>query len=378
MTMETEHKLVGRSPAILGVEEDIQCAAASDAKVLIAGESGVGKEVVARLIHERGHRRRAPLICVNCAGVPDSLLASELFGHVRGSFTDAHRDRQGLLEQANGGTIFLDEVGEMTPQMQSLLLRFLDGGEIQQVGASGGGRRVDVRVISATNRRLIDRVQTNHFREDLFYRLNVIHIDIPPLRERREDVPLLLDYFLEQHAASRQVELPSLSDETLSVLRAYDWPGNVRQIRNLAERLIVRLKSSQNITPMSLPKEILAAWPAARLSAVEAQPSRSQADLMFERLVEGSGNFWTVVHDPFMDRDITRNDLRTLVSLGLELTKGDQAGLLGLFNVEPSNARRFNNFLRKHDCLTTPAGPGLVSQTVPPAAGTRPERASGE
>ena len=378
MTMKTEHKLIGRSSAILGVEEDIQCAAGSDAKVLIAGESGVGKEVVARLIHARGHRRRAPLICVNCAGVPDSLLASELFGHVRGSFTDAHRDRQGLLEQANGGTIFLDEVGEMTPQMQSLLLRFLDGGEIQQVGASGGGRKVDVRVITATNRRLIDRVQTNHFREDLFYRLNVIHIDIPPLRERREDVPLLLDYFLEQYAASRQVEPPSLSDETLSVLGAYDWPGNVRQIRNLAERLIVRLKSSQNITPMSLPKEILARWPAARPSAVEAQPSRSRADLMFERLVEGSESFWTVVHDPFMDRDITRNDLRTLVSLALELTKGDQAGLLGLFNVELSDARRFNNFLRKHNCLATPAGPGLVSQTVSPDSGTRPERASGE
>ncbi len=376
--MESEQKLIGRSPAILGVEEDVQCAASSDAKVLIAGESGVGKEVVAHLIHKRGHRRRAPLICVNCAGVPDSLLASELFGHVRGSFTDAHRDRQGLLEQAHGGTIFLDEVGEMTPQMQSLLLRFLDGGEIQQVGASGGGRKVDVRVITATNRRLIDRVQTNHFREDLFYRLNVIHIDIPPLRERREDIPLLLDYFLKQYAASRQVELPSLSDETLSVLRAYDWPGNVRQIRNVAEPLIVRLKSSQDITPMSLPKEILSGWPSSRPSAAKAQPSRSRADLMFERLVEGGESFWTVVHDPFMDRDITRNDLRTLVALGIELTRGDQAGLIGLFNVEPSDARRFNNFLRKHDCLATVSGVRLASSGASRDVGTKSKRASGE
>ena len=266
----------------------------------------------------------------------------------------------------------------MTPQMQSLLLRFLDGGEIQQVGASGGGRKVDVRVITATNRRLIDRVQTNHFREDLFYRLNVIHIDIPPLRERREDIPLLLGYFLKQYADSRQVAPPSLSDDALAVMKAYDWPGNVRQIRNVTERLIVRLKSSQDITPMSLPKELLSGWPSARPSAAETQPSRSRADLMFERLVEGSESFWTVVYDPFMDRDITRDDLRTLVTLGRELTQGDQASLLGLFNVEPSDGRRFTNFLRKHDCLAPSTGVRFASSAVSRDSSTRPKRASGE
>ena len=376
--MNTEHKLMGRSPAILAVEEDVQCAAESDAKVLIAGESGVGKEVVARMIHGRGQRRQARLICVNCAGVPDSLLASELFGHVRGSFTDAHRDRQGLLEQAHEGTIFLDEVGEMTPQMQSLLLRFLDSGEIQQVGASGGGRKLDVRVITATNRRLIDRVQTNHFREDLFYRLNVIHIDIPPLRERPEDIPLLLDHFLQQYAASRQVAPPSLSDEAICVMKAYDWPGNVRQLRNVAERLIVGLKSSQDITPMSLPKEVLSGWPSARSSAADAQASRSRADVMFSQLVDGSASFWTVAHDPFMDRDITRADLRTLVALGLELTQGDQAGLLRLFNVDPRDARRFSNFLRKHDCLTTSSGVRYTSSGASRDLLARSQRSAGE
>ncbi len=147
-------QLIGRSPALLRIEEDIQCAAESDAKVLITGESGVGKEIVASLIHERSRRRSAPLVTVNCAGVPDTLLASELFGHVKGSFTDAHRDRRGRLEQADKGTIFMDEVGEMSAQMQSLLLRFLDNGEIQQVGSSHRALRVDVRVIAATNRRL--------------------------------------------------------------------------------------------------------------------------------------------------------------------------------------------------------------------------------
>ena len=322
--MDTEQKLIGSSPAVLAVEEDIECAAASDAKVLIAGESGVGKEVVARLIHQRSRRRRGPLITVNCAGVPDTLLASELFGHVRGSFTDAHRDRRGLLEQANGGTIFLDEVGEMSPQMQSLLLRFLDRGEIQQVGAAGGGRKVDVRVITATNRRLIERVQTNDFREDLFYRLNVIHIDIPPLRVRRDDIPLLLEYFLNQHSDASQIRRPKLSADALAVMSAFDWPGNVRQLKNVTERLVVRFKSETEITAVNLPREILSGWPASRRQSVTEGPGQSAPDRMFRRLVEGGESFWTVVHDPFMDRDITRKDLRTLVALGLDLAHGNQ------------------------------------------------------
>ena len=158
---------------------------------------------MASLIHERSRRRSAPLVTVNCAGVPDTLLASELFGHVKGSFTDAHRDRRGWLEQADKGTIFMDEVGEMSAQMQSLLLRFLDNGEIQQVGSSHRALRVDVRVIAATNRRLIERVHTDDFHEDLYYRLNVIHVDMPPLRERREDIPLLLEHFLRSHGRSQ-------------------------------------------------------------------------------------------------------------------------------------------------------------------------------
>src|SRR5262245_15712194 len=180
--MDVHPSLLGSSTAMRAVEEDLTFAARSDAKVLITGESGVGKEVVARLIHHRSSRNRGPLVTINCAGVPDTLLASELFGHVRGSFTDAYTDKRGWLEQAHGGTVFMDEVGEMSPQMQGLLLRFLENGEIQRVGSDRRQTIVDVRVVTATNRRLIDRVEAKEFREDLYYRLNVIRIDIPPLR----------------------------------------------------------------------------------------------------------------------------------------------------------------------------------------------------
>src|ERR687891_186673 len=202
--MRQTPRMIGMSTATRAVEEEMDHAARSDAKVLITGESGVGKEIVARLIHERGSRGRAPLITINCAGFPDSLLESELFGHVKGSFTDAHRDKRGWLESAHGGTIFMDEIGEMSLRMQALLLRFLETGEIQRVGSDRRLPTLDVRVITATHRRLLDRIADQSFREDLYYRLNVIHIEVPPLRDRREDVPVLLNHFLRTLSESHQ------------------------------------------------------------------------------------------------------------------------------------------------------------------------------
>jgi len=228
--------LVGSSAATRTLDDDVTAASRSDAKVLITGESGVGKDVAARLIHGRSTRARQTLVTINCAGLPDSLLETELFGHVKGSFTDAHRDRPGLLQVANRGTIFLDEVGEMSLRMQALLLRFLETGEIQQVGADRQGARVDVRVICATHRDLRLRVREGTFREDLFYRLNVVHIHIPPLRERREDVRDLIQHFLAQFSEHHGVTLPVPTPEGLALLLAYDWPGNVRELRNVLER----------------------------------------------------------------------------------------------------------------------------------------------
>src|SRR6188768_4120299 len=187
------------------LEDEVDSAARSDAKVLITGETGVGKEVVARLIHQRGLRASAGMVTLNCAGLPDSLLESELFGHTRGSFTGAYRDKPGLLEMAPNGTVFLDEVGEMSTRMQVVLLRFLETGEIQRVGADRAAARVNVRMITATNRNLEAEVTSGTFREDLFFRLNVVRLAIPPLRERGDDIPALVKYYLDWYSSTHHV-----------------------------------------------------------------------------------------------------------------------------------------------------------------------------
>src|ERR671914_2950653 len=186
-------QLIGTSAAIAELSQEIDRIARSDAKVLVTGESGVGKELVAHAIHQRSPRTQRPMVAVNCAGLPETLLESELFGHVKGSFTGAYRDKPGKLEMAHLGTVFLDEVGEMTLRMQGLLLRFLETGELQKVGAERTGAAVNVRVIAATNRNLRHLIDQGQFREDLFYRLNVIHLGIPPLRDRKADIPSLID-----------------------------------------------------------------------------------------------------------------------------------------------------------------------------------------
>src|SRR4026209_401595 len=196
--------LVGDSPALVDLKSEIGRVARSDAKVLITGESGSGEELVAQAIHNESSRADKAFVAVNCAGLPETLLESELFGHVRGSFTGAYRDKLGKLEMADSGTVFLDEIGEMTLRMQGLLLRFLETGELQKVGADGGSRHVDVRVIAATNRNLRELISQGQFRDDLYYRLNVIHIVVPPLRDRREDIPELVEHFLGRYVAANR------------------------------------------------------------------------------------------------------------------------------------------------------------------------------
>ena len=339
-------QFIGASQAARNVQEEVEHASKSDAKVLITGESGVGKEIVAQLVHSHSRRSSGPLVTINCAGVPDSLLASELFGHARGSFTDAYRDKAGWIEQASHGTIFLDEIGEMSLQMQALLLRFLENGEIQRVGADRPTARVDVRVIAATNRRLIDRVASNEFREDLFYRLNVIHIDVPPLRERREDVPLLLDHFFRAFSHAHGIARPLLSEGAAAQLMSTDWPGNVRQLRNVAERLVLR-NSGGVITASDLPREVLSV--VQQDAATRAFAPRPHSEVLFERMVRRGENFWDVVYAPFMSRDLTREDVRALLSHGLHLTCGNYKELAQLFNI-PSDYKRLLNFLRKYQC----------------------------
>src|SRR5207247_4415294 len=232
--------MIGASPAIKAIRAELEYAARSDAKVLLTGESGVGKDLAAQLIHRRRARSHMAFIAINCVGVPDSLLEPELFGHMRGSFTGAYRDRLGLLETAHRGTVFLDEVCEMSPRMQALLLRFMDTGEIQRVGSDKVQSRIDTRVLAATNRDPLELVASKAFRDDLYYRLNVIDIRIPPLRARQEDIPVLCDHFLRRYSARRRMTAPSLAPDALDAIVNYAWPGNVRQLKNVAERLIVR------------------------------------------------------------------------------------------------------------------------------------------
>jgi len=341
-------ELIGNSPALKEVAQEILCASRSDAKVLITGESGVGKEVVARLIHQRSLRARQQLVTINCAGVPDTLLESELFGHTRGSFTDAYRDKRGWLEQANGGTVFMDEVGEMSLRMQALLLRFLENGEIQRVGADRSNTKVDVRVISATNRNLVSHTADKSFREDLYYRLNVIHIPLPSLRERREDIPVLFTHFLRSYCHRHRTEPGEVHQEAFDRLMAYDWPGNVRELKNIAERIAIR-SGGQPITTNDLPREIEGKW-ASQPAEVPTPSERLTPDILFERMSVNGESFWTVVYEPFISRDITRHDLRVIVSRGLERTKGSYKALVQSFNLRPEDYKRFLSFLRKYDC----------------------------
>ncbi len=239
-----EQLLVGASGAIQRVQQLIARVAEADSTVLIVGETGTGKELVARAIHGHGPRSAAPMIAVNCAAIPSELLESELFGHERGAFTGAVRRRRGSFELAHGGSLFLDEVGALTPALQAKLLRALQEGEITPIGRERS-LQVDVRIIAATNRDLAEGTRQGTFRGDLFYRLNVVPIQVPPLRERKEDIPLLADHFIARYQSKLQSRVRGISQAAVDVLMAYHWPGNVRELEHSIERAIILAEGDQ-------------------------------------------------------------------------------------------------------------------------------------
>jgi transcriptional regulator with PAS, ATPase and Fis domain len=329
---------------MLSLRQEVERAARCTAKVLITGETGAGKEVVARCIHDQSARSRRAFAAVNCSGIAETLLESELFGHVRGSFTDAHRDSPGLIRQAQGGTLFLDELGEMSLRMQAMLLRFADTGEMQPVGAIGMTRGCDVRLITATNRDLRSLIESGAFRQDLFYRVNVIAIFVAPLRDHAEDVPELLRHYLRRASSTHGMQMPQIDASALDALVAYSWPGNVRELRNVAERLVLedfrrpvmaddlRFSSTSQAHP-----EI----------AVAAEPRRTPQ--LWEQFEAGQ-TFWTVVYQPFRHRELTRRDVTDLIHDGLSKTAGSYRNLLGLFNLPAADYKRFHAFLRQQHC----------------------------
>jgi two-component system response regulator PilR (NtrC family) len=253
--------IIGRSQVMKDVFERIQKVALTESTVLITGASGTGKELVATAVHELSSRRQAAKVSVNCGAIPSELLESELFGHIKGSFTGAISNRKGRFEMANGGSIFLDEIGDMPLLLQVKLLRVLQNRTIEPVG-SGESKRVDVRVIAATHRNLEKHVDEGKFREDLFYRLNVIPVKIPSLKERREDIPLLISYFIDRYSSADKSNIISFSDEALELLLTYDWPGNVRELENIVERLVI-LRGGSEILPEDLPAKIFRHNPLA-------------------------------------------------------------------------------------------------------------------
>jgi PAS domain S-box-containing protein len=264
-------RLVGRNPRLLQIYDMVDNLADNDVTVLVTGESGTGKELVAHAIHYRSHRSSGPFVRVNCAALSETLLESELFGHVKGAFTGAVKDRIGRFEEANGGTIFLDEIGDISPAVQQRLLRVLQEREFERVGESRT-RQIDVRVIAATNRDLKQLVDEGRFREDLYYRLNVVTLDLPPLRERREDIPLLVDHFLAKFNASMHRSVEGVAGELLERLIDYDWPGNVRELENAIQRALV-VARGKTIRCAHLPPEIIGAVapPAARPVVAESR-----------------------------------------------------------------------------------------------------------
>jgi len=258
--------LIGNSPAMQRVYELVAQVAGTKSNVLISGESGTGKELVARAIHELSDRAERPLVTVNCGAIPENLLESELFGHVRGAFTGAVQNKVGLFEVADGGTLFLDEVGELPALLQVKLLRAIQEKTIRPVGGTRD-RQVDVRILAATNRDLAEEVASGRFREDLYYRLNVIQIALPPLRERMEDVPLLVHHFLAKHAAELGKEVTGISQEAMDRLLAHPFPGNVRELENITERAVA-LSSGPVVDLDALPPTVLARERAERPSRI--------------------------------------------------------------------------------------------------------------
>ena len=301
-------EIVGQSPALRSITKQVELVAPTDASVLILGESGTGKELVAQEIHRRSDRRERAMVRVNCASVPREIYESEFFGHAKGAFTGAVRDRAGRFELANGGTLLLDEVGEIPLELQSKLLRVLQEGTYERIGEEKT-REVDVRLIAATNRDLKSEVEAGRFRQDLFYRLNVFPIEVPPLRKRKEDIPLLAELFLQQASRRFNRECKGLSQGNILSLQAYDWPGNVRELLNVIERAVI----------------------TSRAGSIRFDLPRSQSSKARKPHATATGPATTVVSDAEMKRRDRENVLAALNQTNWQVHgPGGAAELLGI------------------------------------------------
>lgn len=279
-----DRQMTGSSPAMLQLKEQIRLVAPSNASVLITGENGTGKELVARSIHFHSQRKEKPFVEINCAAIPEELIESELFGHERGAFTGAVAQKKGKFDLADGGTLFLDEIGDMSLKTQAKVLRIIQEKKFERVG---GNRtiEVDVRIIAATNKVLEDQIRLGTFREDLFYRLNVVPFTVPPLRERRDDIPELIDHFLEMFCIREGLERKTMTPEAMAVLKSGTWPGNVRELKNVVERLVI-MTPGKTITINHIPESIVSGE-----AVIEGAPGRLDTVLELHTLREAREEF---------------------------------------------------------------------------------------
>jgi DNA-binding NtrC family response regulator len=282
-------RIIGQSRSMQVMYKMIERVARTDSTVLIMGESGTGKELIANAIHFNSERRDKPIIPINCGAIPEELMESELFGHEKGAFTGALKDRRGRFELANGGTIFLDEIGEMSPKLQVKLLRVLQERKFERIGSSRT-IEVDVRVIAATNKDLEKTVAAGKFREDLFYRLNVIPFIVPPLRDREGDIPLLVNHFLREHCLKKDIPLKTISREALQALQEYDWPGNVRELENVIERLVIMTEGDdiqlRDLPERMAPQTIMPVHPTLEIGTEGIDLKKTLEDLEHHLIME--------------------------------------------------------------------------------------------
>ncbi len=288
--VERQFELVGNSPAMQQLRTLIETAGPTNSRVLIAGENGTGKELVARAIHQHSARAGRPFVAVNCAAIPDTLIESELFGHEKGAFSGATSMKRGQFEQADGGTLFLDEIGDMSLNTQAKVLRALQEQQFTRVGGTKL-MKVDVRVLAASNKDLMKEIEKGTFREDLFYRLNVVPVVVPPLRERREDIPTLIKHFMKLHAEEQGLKVKEVAPEAMEVFRLYDWPGNIRELRNLIERLMIMVPGP--VIEGSHAASALQARPAAAPSGSPGttQPGNTLLTRSFDSLKDARNAF---------------------------------------------------------------------------------------
>lgn len=345
---ETAPLLLGHSHAFCRLREHVARVASADAPVLLRGERGSGKALLACAIHRASGRAGEPFVRVSCADTPETLLETELFGCVKGAVVGASCDRHGVLDMAHGGSIFLEDIDQASPRTQSLLVRFLETGDVHKVGAFGAGTPADVRVLaSVTTRAVLARSEwTGGLRADLRAYFMGAELNMPALRERRGDIPILADYFARAAAGRLALPVATFSPQAHNALEAYSWPGNVSELKQVVKRVVAEARF-RDVRAEDLPVGIR---PRLLLAARASRGRRSVADDLFARLVTGGESFWTCVYPLFMRREITRMHVREIVRRGRDLARDDEH-LLSLFNMRAAaDHRRFERFLKRYAC----------------------------